>query len=208
MRDPGPNSCNAISLDRKLVLFRACFSGLEHVYGTRDAQSGKVRQVKQPVTDTVLLDHIEGRQHYGVYLLVGDRTRASAVDFDTEDVWPVAEFVGLAEHYRLPVYVERSKSKGHHVWMFFRGDGVLAAKARRVARHMLEEIAHPHVEVFPKHVRVPEILTTSFPEIMATFGAVISGSVASQRRGAMGLPAARYKEDDQNVGSRTDSDAS
>ena len=57
-------------------------------------------------------------------------------------------------------------------------------------------------------LRVPEILTTSFPEIMATFGAVVSGSVASQRPGAMGLLAARYKEDDQNAGPRTDSDTS
>jgi hypothetical protein len=38
------------------------------------------------------------------------------------------------------------------------------------------------------------------------FGAVISGSVASQRPGAMGLLAARDKEDDRNAGPCTDSD--
>ena len=59
-----------------------------------------------------------------------------------------------------------------------------------------------------RQMRVPEILAASFPEIMAPLGAVISGSVASQRRGAMGLLAARDKEDDQNAGSGSDSDTS
>jgi len=57
-------------------------------------------------------------------------------------------------------------------------------------------------------VRVPENIATSFPEIIATFGAVISGSVTSRLRGAMGLLSARDKEDDQYVGSRADSDTS
>ncbi len=57
-------------------------------------------------------------------------------------------------------------------------------------------------------MRVPENLTTSFPEIMATFGAVISGSATSRRRGAMGLSTARDKEDDQNAGTCTDSGTS
>jgi hypothetical protein len=46
-------------------------------------------------------------------------------------------------------------------------------------------------------VRVPEILITSFPEIMTTFEVVISGSFASRWLGVMGLPAARKKGDDQ-----------
>ena len=66
------------------------------------------------------------------------------------------------------------------------------------------EVSHPR----ESGVRVPEILAASFPEIMATLGAVISGSVASQRRGAMGLLSARDKEDDQNAGSGSDSDTS
>jgi len=59
-----------------------------------------------------------------------------------------------------------------------------------------------------EHLRVPENIATSFPEIIATFGAVISGSVTSRLRGAMGLLSARDKEDDQYVGSRADSDTS
>ena len=61
-------------------------------------------------------------------------------------------------------------------------------------------------ESYIESLRVPEILTTSFPEIIATLWAVISGRVASQELGAIGLPAVRDQEDDWNAGPCTDSD--
>jgi len=138
----------------KVAIFRACFSGLEHVYGTYDPKTGRVRQVKQPVTDRVILDHLLGRQPYGVYLLVGDRTRALAVDFDEEDLNPPMKFVTAAKNHGLATYIERSKSRGYHVWMFFEPAGVLAAKARLLARHILREIDAQDTEVFPKQDRL------------------------------------------------------
>jgi hypothetical protein len=38
--------------------------------------------MKAPVTDMVFADHINGKQLYGVYLIVLDKTRAVVVDFD------------------------------------------------------------------------------------------------------------------------------
>ncbi|MFC1896762.1 hypothetical protein ACFL0Q_08930 [Thermodesulfobacteriota bacterium] len=134
----------------KLKVFRDLFTGLTEVYGTYDPVSGRARQVKAPVTDKVLLAHLTGRQPYGVYLLVKDRTRSAAVDFDTQDPLPAAEFVATAKHYGIPGYIERSKSKGYHVWIFFVERGVLAAKARLVVRHILEEMDEFDTEVFPK----------------------------------------------------------
>jgi len=138
------------TIDQKLATFRSCFSGLLHVYGTYELRTGRVWQVKQPVTDGVLLDHIEGRQPYGVYLLVQDRTRALAVDFDDDDLLPPMEFIRAARHYGIAVYLERSKAKGYHAWMLFGPDGVLAARARLVAHHILTEIQRPFTEIFPK----------------------------------------------------------
>ena len=138
----------------KLALFRACFSGLRHVYGTYNPGNGRVRQVKVSVTDEVLLRHLTGRQSYGVYLLMRDRIRALAVDFDHEDLAPPMAFVDAAGNYGLSAYIERSRSKGYHVWIFFTEKGVLAAKARRVAQHLLEEIDAPETEVFPKQDRL------------------------------------------------------
>ena len=135
---------------QKLAIFRACFTGRADAYGTYDPKTGKVRQVKQPVTDRILLGHLTGRQPYGVYLLVSDRTRAVAADFDDGDADPPVRFLRQARHYGVSAYLERSKSKGWHVWIFFPAAGVLASKARRVVQAILEDIGCPRVEVFPK----------------------------------------------------------
>ena len=85
-----------------------------------------------------------------MYLLVQDRTRAVVADFDQDDANPPLEFIGSARHYLLPAYLERSKRKGWHVYIFFDESGVTAAKARCVVRHILAEMNMPQVEVFPK----------------------------------------------------------
>jgi hypothetical protein len=139
---------------QKLELFRSCFSGLKHVYGTYDPRTGRVRQVKEPVTDQVLLSHLQGQQPFGVYLLVEDRIGALAVDFDVDDPNLPLAFVAAAEALGLSAYIERSKSKGHHVWVFFEPPGALAANARRVVKLILERIGQPNVEIFPKQDRL------------------------------------------------------
>jgi TOTE conflict system primase-like protein len=141
---------NARDSGYKVRLFRSLFSGLENAYGTYDPRSGRSWQVKKPVTDRVILAHLTGKRPYGVYLLVGGRTRACVADFDREDLTLPADFVAAAKHYGLSAYIERSKSKGYHLWIFFEETGVSAAKARLVFRHILDEIEQPSTEVFPK----------------------------------------------------------
>jgi hypothetical protein len=135
----------------KIALFRQLFTGLTNAYGTYNPTSGRVRQVKAPVTDQVILSHLKGEQPYGVYLLVKGRSRAIAVDFDSGEPLPAIEFINRAKHYGIPAYIERSKSKGYHAWMFFENNGVFAAKARLVMNHILQEINQPDTEIFPKH---------------------------------------------------------
>ena len=134
----------------KIELFRKRFTGLQNIYGTYDPKTGRSWQVKEPVSDQVVLHHLQGRQPYGVYLLKGSRTRAVAVDFDDDNLDLVAEFAARAEHYQLKAYIERSKSKGYHAWIFFDEKGADAAKARLVAANILEELEAPDTEVFPK----------------------------------------------------------
>ena len=141
---------NKKSTSEKIGIFRGLFSGLTHVYGTYDPVSGRAGQVKATVTDTVIHNHLVGRQPYGVYLLMQDRTRAVAVDFDTENRIRPMKFVSHAKHYDVASYIERSKSKGYHVWSFFSGRGVFAYKARAVFRHILDEIEASDTEIFPK----------------------------------------------------------
>ena len=139
---------------QKIALFQSCFSGLANVYGTYDPKTSKVRQVKERVTGKVLLHHLQGKQPYGVYLLVGDQTGAVAVDFDEEDVLPPVKFIQRARHYGVHAYLERSKSKGWHVWVFMEFPAVAAAKARRVMKTILTDIETPDTEIFPKQDRL------------------------------------------------------
>ncbi|KPL24871.1 MAG: hypothetical protein AMJ75_02630 [Phycisphaerae bacterium SM1_79] len=134
----------------KIKIFKSLFMGLRNVYGTYETKTGRVRQVKEPVTDEVILAHLTGKQSYGVYLLVGDRTGAIAVDFDQNELCLPISFVAGARRYDMSAYIERSKSKGYHVWVFFENGGVLAAKARLVAQKVLADMGRPATEVFPK----------------------------------------------------------
>lgn len=138
------------SSESKVRLFRECFSGLPHIYGTYDLASGRSWQVKMPVTDDVVLRHLTGKEPFGVFLLTGHVTRAVVADFDRDDATAPLDFVVRAEHYGLSAYIEVSKSKGFHAWMFLSPQGVSAAKARAVFRHILGEAGHPDTEVFPK----------------------------------------------------------
>ena len=134
----------------KTRIFKSLFMGLKNVYGTYDIKTGRVRQAKEAVTDDVILAHLTGKQSYGVYLLVGDRTGALAVDFDQNELCLPLSFVAGARRYDMSAYIERSKSKGYHVWVFFEKGGVLARKARLVAHKILTDMGKPATEVFPK----------------------------------------------------------
>ena len=133
----------------KIRIFKSCFTGLQNVYGTYDTKTGKVRQVKESVTDKVIKDHLTGRQSYGVYLLAGDKIKSLAVDFDNDDIHQPAIFLNMAKRLGITAYVERSKSKGYHVWVFF-DSPVSSHKARIVAKKILFSMGKPETEMFPK----------------------------------------------------------
>ena len=140
---------------QKIRIYKNLFTGLKHVYGTYDIKTDKVRQVKKLVTDEVILAHLKGQQSYGVYLLTGDQTKALAVDFDQDQLALPVSFLEAAREQDLPTYIERSKSKGYHVWMFFESP-VLAYKARRVVQSILTDMGQSQTEIFPKQDALAE----------------------------------------------------
>lgn len=138
------------SADEKVRIFKDLFTGLQEVYGTYDPETGKVHQEKKNVTDEVILAHLRGERPYGVYLLTGATTRALAVDFDQERPGIPTSYVAAASRHGLSAYIERSKSKGYHVWLFFESKGVSAYKARLVAKKILTDMGVAETEIFPK----------------------------------------------------------
>jgi hypothetical protein len=137
------------STAEKIKIYKGLFTGLKNVYGTYDIKTGKVRQEKTTVTDDVILSHLTGKQSYGVYLLTGDKTTALAVDFDQDQFSLPIAYVAGARRYDMSAYIERSKSKGYHAWIFFEKP-VPARKARLVAKKILDDIGKPRTEIFPK----------------------------------------------------------
>ena len=134
----------------KINLFQSFFTGLSHVYGTYDLVNKRSWQEKKPVTAETILAHLQGKRHYGVYLLVKDTIRAIAADFDHHDSTKPLEFIQTAKHFCLPAYLEISKSKGFHVWVFFPEKGINACKARLVVKAILDQIEAGQTEIFPK----------------------------------------------------------
>jgi len=94
-----------------------------------------------PVSDQVVLDHLQGRHVIGVYPLLEDDTCwFLAADFD-EESWAddVAAFVETSRTVGFPAAVERSRSgNGAHVWFFFAAP-VAAATARRMGCYLITE---------------------------------------------------------------------
>ena len=135
---------------QKVKLFTELFSGFQDAYGTYDPKSGKYWQVKKQLTVKTIFEHLKGIQPFGFYLLTGDMTKVGVADFDDQDSGLPVQFIKQASEYGIHSYLERSKSKGYHAWMFFPGDGVTAWKVRLVIGHILKLIDSPETEIFPK----------------------------------------------------------
>ncbi len=100
-----------------------------------------------PLSDKVVLDHLQGRHSIGVYPMLKDETCwFLAADFDKESWFDdVAAFVETCQGLGVPTATERSRSgNGAHVWFFF-DSPVPAVIARRMGCYLITEtMAHHH----------------------------------------------------------------
>jgi len=134
------------------------FAGRVDCYGQGDGCC-----VKEPLTPEVMARHLAGKGAVGIYPVTADnRCRWVCVDLDLPgepDLAQWAKALGLAEAFQrlsCSPFIERSKSKGFHVWVFFR-DAVEAAWGRQVAAKALADAGLPaDTEVFPKQDRVDD----------------------------------------------------
>lgn len=142
---------------RKLALFRGAFKGRSDIFGEPSKrENGRSRCVKAPLTERILLNHLRGKRLVGAYPLVAERVWFAAIDIDQSDPEPVIELARIGRDIGLKPLVERSKSKGFHLWFFSDNQGWQAKWIRTVLRWMVTEIDRPEVEVFPKQDRLLE----------------------------------------------------
>jgi len=118
-------------------------------YATHKANGGTLKDFTNksysPLTEQRLLNHLSGKEVIGLYPLLTDNSSwFIAADFDESQSgkisWQdeVKIFIVACEKYKLPVYLERSRSgRGGHVWMFFE-NSYPAFKSRGIMFHILE----------------------------------------------------------------------
>ncbi len=97
------------------------------------------------LTDQRIISHLTGREVIGLYTLLADNSSWFIVaDFDevltSKKSW-VEEcriFIEACNQFKLPAYLERSRSgKGGHVWIFFDAN-YPAYRSRKIILHILE----------------------------------------------------------------------
>lgn len=146
---------------QKIEIFKDVFQGRQDAYGEGDGLC-----VKEIVSNTRLKAHLTGKKRIGIYPLSPDIQDGSGClmacyDID-QNVRDIAEYLAFQlEHIEIPTYIEKSKSKGFHVWVFF--SEVIDAKiARAILKYGLLNIiddlgiTDEAIELFPKQTTIAE----------------------------------------------------
>lgn len=154
------------SPEDKISLFMSLFSGRNDVYAHRwESKAGKTgyspvctnewvkglcekprvkcyrceNRVFAELTESVIEDHLLGKEVIGVYPMLADETcKFLAIDFDGGD-WQkdVAAIRQVCNEKCIPLHVERSRSgKGAHIWFFFEEE-IAVSTARKFGTAIL-----------------------------------------------------------------------
>lgn len=140
-----------MNLTDQIKLMRSIFDGRGDAYGLET--SLKAVTVRQPLTDDLISDHIEGKKRIGFFpLLQTGQVKVACIDLDREDKEVLTKvIVNLLEKEFYP-YTEKSKSRGYHVWVFF--DELVQAS---LVRDVLSQITgDKEIEIFPKQDTVKQ----------------------------------------------------
>jgi hypothetical protein len=134
---------------------------LRDLYGSHvTAYHGRDKTFNRgPLTDEVLIAHLEGRLRVGAYLDIGDGTvKLGVIDLDNEKnpdgEKPHAKraadaLAGLG----LSAEIFTSRGKGYHILVYFT-EPVAAWVVRKVLAYAAMKAGRPGVEIFPKQEKV------------------------------------------------------
>ncbi len=130
--------------------FAKVFQGMKNRYAIF-FKEGRYVSMKRALELTNYQQHLEGKQSLLVYPFVeGDKVKWLAFDMDSGDDLECARRLEslLKEKFGIQSYIEVSKKKGYHVWVFF-NDLIQSRLVRRFAHIILNELEFS-CEVFPK----------------------------------------------------------
>jgi len=142
----------------QIKIVRSLFPGRVDAYG-HEKIDGYFECVREALTDELIGQHLNGGDRVGIYPVDdhGD-VQWGAIDIDEVDEFKkpntrkakenaIKVYTALVEK-KLAPYLENSKSKGFHTWLFF--DEAIPAKiVRKVLKRILKDLGLNY-EVFPK----------------------------------------------------------
>jgi len=136
--------------DVKVDIFKDLFRGRMDAYG-----AGKGQCVKQQLTDSLLIEHLSGNgTRIGMYPLSPDIENGTSswwitIDFDDSCLDTAKKAYAALDTLGIQAYIETSKSKGHHVWIFC-SEPINAVNLRTVADFAMQQAHIADYELFPK----------------------------------------------------------
>lgn len=135
-------------MDETLDGFVTLFRGRGDVYGHEEG-----RCVKAPLTVDVFRDHLHGAEPIGVYPMVPHNHQYYVVwgccDIDYESYADAYKIQQALAAVNVTAWIERSRSKGYHVWVFT--ENLVHAKDMRRMLLLAHQVADvPAREVNPK----------------------------------------------------------
>jgi len=129
-------------------MFTTLFRGRGDVYGHEEG-----RCVKEPLTHDIFQQHLDGVRAIGVYPMVPINNIYHVVwgcsDIDIDDLVGARKLQSALRAVDVVSFVERSRSKGYHVWVFAE-QVVLASDMRRMLLCAHQVADYPAREVNPK----------------------------------------------------------
>lgn len=156
---------SAFTVERKLELVRECFTSRNDVYALR-TKKGYI-PIRQPLTDRVLIDHMNGRHMIGAYTpLLDAKAPWLAFDFDSKPDGGLSareDAMYLARLFREcginPIVNTSQSNKGIHVRIVFDAP-IESWIVRRFATAFLEEAGLIEAESFDRFFPAQDVLAT------------------------------------------------
>ena len=143
--------------------FKQIFTGLERAHGvTKVGESngngtkvkGKSFVKREPVTDLLWQQHLEGTESLGVIPINDDnKCKWGCIDIDSYAGFDHLELIKKIEKLNLPLIVFRSKSGGAHVFLFTE-DYVSARSMQDKLTEIKAVLGYGGSEVFPKQTEL------------------------------------------------------
>ena len=147
-----------MQLDKQRVsTFARLFKGRMDAYGTEEGGCLRVAQWAWPTFEGKIEDHLHGDTPIGVYPMVNDSEQDwvvfwGCVDFDEGDTISFIHAQNLQtvlEAFDISSWIERSRSKGYHVWVFS-SEAISASRMRRALLAACQIAKAPTKEINPK----------------------------------------------------------